>query len=222
MSPLSSSSSPITVLGGSWKSRTDEPSRRNSGFTQMPNPSPARSPDASSSTGTSRSSHVPGIIVERKTTVYRSSRPRSAAPISPGDAARGRRSTGRRRGRRRADADQRQIRGCDRRVRVGGRAEPAGADDLAVEIADPLLDHGGASGGDRVDLRAAEVDAHDVVAELGEAGGRHRPDVPEPEDRDLRPTRIGHATAPLVPCRRGPWYPAPRRRPARFTPAGCV
>ena len=68
-SPLAWSYWPTTVFGGSWKSRTDEPSRRNSGLTARPKPSPATRPECSSRIGFSTSSQVPGIIVERNTTV---------------------------------------------------------------------------------------------------------------------------------------------------------
>ena len=69
MSAVSGSPVPTTVFGGSLKSRTDVPSRRNSGFTATPKSSPARRPEAASRRGISVPSQVPGSIVERKTTV---------------------------------------------------------------------------------------------------------------------------------------------------------
>ena len=81
-SPLASSISPITVFGGSKKSRTLVPSRRNSGFTATPKSAPAVRPDAFSRIGTSRSRQVPGSIVLRNTTVCRVVLSLSASPIS--------------------------------------------------------------------------------------------------------------------------------------------
>jgi hypothetical protein len=66
---VASSISPITVLGGSKKSRTELPSRRNSGFTATPKSLPAERPDAASRRGMTMSSQVVGSIVERMTTV---------------------------------------------------------------------------------------------------------------------------------------------------------
>ncbi len=82
VSPLAGSSSPTTVLGGSKKSRTLVPSRRNSGLTATPMSTPASPPTCFSRSGTSRFRQVPGSMVERKTTVCRPPRSASAAPIS--------------------------------------------------------------------------------------------------------------------------------------------
>ncbi len=80
-SPLAASNSPITVFGGSKKSRTLDPSRRNSGLTATPKSTPAVFPDAFSRIGTSRFRQVPGSMVLRNTTVWRVSRSASASPI---------------------------------------------------------------------------------------------------------------------------------------------
>ncbi len=71
----------MTVLGGSKKSLTLLPSRRNSGLTATPNSTPTVLPDSFSRIGISRSVHVPGSIVLRNTTVCQRSSPASAAPI---------------------------------------------------------------------------------------------------------------------------------------------
>ncbi len=84
-SPLAGSSSPMTVLGGSKKSRTLVPSRRNSGLTATPMSTPAVPPTYFSRIGTSRFRQVPGSMVLRNTTVCRPpclAPSASAAPIS--------------------------------------------------------------------------------------------------------------------------------------------
>ncbi len=72
----------MTVFGGSKKSRTLVPSRRNSGLTATPKSTPAVPPAYFSRIGTSRSRQVPGSMVLRNTTVCRPPRSATAAPIS--------------------------------------------------------------------------------------------------------------------------------------------
>ena len=118
-----SSSWPITVLGGSRKSRTLLPSRRNSGLTHTPKSRPARLPEARSRIGTSRSSQVPGSIVLRKTTVCRARLPAIAAPISSATRSRyvsREAAVGRRR---RPDAHQREVARADALLRARGHAQ---------------------------------------------------------------------------------------------------
>jgi hypothetical protein len=74
-------SSPITVFGGEWKSATEVPSRRNSGFMQTPKSVPAFRPDSRSMIGIRWSSTVPGMTVLRITMVGKSVRPRIPWPI---------------------------------------------------------------------------------------------------------------------------------------------
>lgn len=81
-SPLAASSSPTTVFGGSKKSRTLVPSRRNSGLTATPTSTPAVPPTYFSRIGTSRFRQVPGSMVLRKTTVCRV--PVFSSPPRPG------------------------------------------------------------------------------------------------------------------------------------------
>ena len=83
------------------------------------------------------------------------------------------------------------------------RPQPPRLDAVGDEIADPLLEHGRAAVVDRVDLDRVDVDADDVVTALGEAGGRHDPDVAQAEDGDP------HRRIVLIAARADP---APRRR----------
>ncbi len=69
-SPDRDSTSPMTVIGGSEKSRIAVPSRRNSGLTATPKSSPATLPEADSSSGMTTLCVVPGITVLRTTTVW--------------------------------------------------------------------------------------------------------------------------------------------------------
>ena len=59
---------PTSVSGGFRKSLSAVPSRRNSGFTDTPKPSPYFLPDVRSSAGITTSCVVPGSTVLRTTT----------------------------------------------------------------------------------------------------------------------------------------------------------
>ena len=61
---------PTSVSGGSRKSRSALPSRRNSGLTATPKPSPYFFPDCASSAGITTSCVVPGSTVLRTTTTW--------------------------------------------------------------------------------------------------------------------------------------------------------
>src|SRR5262245_49055668 len=72
---------PTSVIGGSRKSLSAVPSRRNSGLTETPNPWPYCLPDAASSAGMRQPCVVPGSTVLRMTTTWYEVFARSASPI---------------------------------------------------------------------------------------------------------------------------------------------
>ena len=105
--------------------------------------------------------------------------------------------------RRRADAHKGQVRRIDGVGHRRRRPQPPRLDGVGDEIADPLLEHGRAAVVDGVDLGWVDVDAEHVVTALGEARGRHDPDVAQAEDGDP------HRRIVPIAARSDP---APRRR----------
>jgi hypothetical protein len=82
---------------------------------------------------------------------------------------------------RRADAHEVHL-GPGRRSRVGGEGEPPGGQRLLEELGEPRLVEGGLSAPKCCDLGLDHVDANDLMAELGHAGGVDCPEIAASED----------------------------------------
>ncbi len=184
-SPLAASSSPITVFGGSKKSRTLVPSRRNSGFTATPKSTPAVLPDAFSRIGTSSSRQVPGSIVLRKTTVCRWLVSASAPPICSATRSRyvvDRLPLG-------ADGVPTQTREISVAAIAAATSVVARSAPLPTTsaVSSPMRSSttGACPRSDEVDLGGVDVDSDDLVPPRGQARGGHAAHVAQAKDADL-------------------------------------
>ena len=188
----------MTVFGGFRKSAREEPSRRNSGFTAMPKSFPATAPDARSSAGITSSSVVPGITVERITTVWRSavsaipcpmiSATRSSALVSRLPFPRNEGVP--------TQTSESSVSATAAAPSSVERRRPSATTPLD-QLAQTRLEHRDASVADELDLPGIDVDADDLVPRVGERRGRHAADVAEPEDRDSHATAAAAETAAL-------------------------
>ena len=89
---------------------------------------------------------------------------------------------------RRADADHGQVSGFQRLAGIVGHPQTAGLDDAAQEVVQLRLGDRRAPTPDQPQLVRVDVDADDLVPGRGQAGRRHRSDIPEPEDRNSHVT----------------------------------
>ena len=106
---------------------------------------------------------------------------------------------------RRADSDDREL-GARHRVPVGRReVEPAGGGVALHQLAQARLVERHRPAPQERDLFLVDVDDRDVVAEVGQAGGRRQPDIPGADDRD--PAHGGGIISIRIHTQR--WWPAP-------------
>lgn len=96
---------------------------------------------------------------------------------------------------RRTDGDQRDVGLQNGRRGVGDCTQAACLDAGGDSLVETLLDHRRKTAIDHVDLGGIDVDANDVVTELGETRGRNRSDIAHTEYGNT------HAKSPHLPAR---------------------
>ena len=87
------------------------------------------------------------------------------------------------RGARRPDGDQRQVGGGNRFGRLASRPQPALRHRAADQLADLRLDNGRQAAIQHGHLLGRNIDAHDVMAQRGQAAAGDRPDIANSEHR---------------------------------------
>jgi hypothetical protein len=84
---------------------------------------------------------------------------------------------------------------------VGGEAQPARGGGALEQLGQAGLEEGGAARGQLLDLDLVEVDADDVVTEVGHAGGVHRAEVAAADHVIRMRSSLGCACGPPSYCR---------------------
>ncbi len=85
----------------------------------------------------------------------------------------------------RAHGDEDRVRALDPRSEVGGEGQPVGRSVVGDELIKAGFIDRHAAGQDRIDLASVLIDAHDVMAEIGETGARYQADISRADHRDL-------------------------------------
>src|SRR5262245_969348 len=83
----------------------------------------------------------------------------------------------------RADSNERDVAGTDRRAQVRSRAQPV-SDMSLQQFVEAGLEYRALAPLQRLDLLLVRVDADDLVAELRKAGSAHEADIAGPNNAD--------------------------------------